>query len=893
MNSKPMTQLKLPVPTMIAIHLVVVASLFIFASTALAQNTYTIRGEELVLQLKRFEDNDVVFVDETGTEVKVSLFRLSPAELQSLLSDVARAVLGKSSETPATLQADKERSWSMDGRTFRCKFVGVRPNEVIILEARTRWQINFTELRRSDALYVIRHLAPHLPELKIEPGEKPAGDADPGMPAGRGFAEHPGDAGVDDARGRTVIASPQHHAFVDVAIDWPAKRFLTVGGREIIWWDLDNGSELKTQVLSPGSQVWTASPAGKYAIERYSINKPGVGSLQRFIIWETRTKKQVYAPNFRMVLPVFSPDEKWIAFQTYKDGSNRDAILAEELGLTLVNLETKKSIEVGKIKGGYNSYAVCFSPDSKLVAATDRDGNCHVWSVKTGEQKLKIGEGKNPSIAFGPKSQLISVSHIFSHCVYDISTGKVVSQIETPGLRGMHFKTFAPNGRLLGGHDYTGDFFLWDRSTNQMNRWKAHNEPIRHIVFNPDSKSVITTESDADTVKVWDIDSKATVAEIRLPGKGGFPQVRISDDGSKLICFDARHLIIRDVDLLKKDYLLAKDKMEKTASGVVAGREGINKQWTSVLACIPKDVNSIIVFRPEHFLAGKDLAKNFEPRELAGAPAAVSSAIKPFHGYEYSRPSIIEQKLIGRFKIYYGHRGFDEVQFVQSSNEIGAEELYKEAVRKRNDFRVRHREYLGKMYVVGDNRPFAISMPDAKTVFIAENAKTIEKLIEQLAEPPTEFAKQVSRELESHQFLVIANEFESKSLVYGLPMRYPLEDEIKDLKEEAKLDLLDEFERHEIKFDALSQIKFKGRITDDPDVSFVLEMSDNKAATEAAAKLTFHLDRFQKTSKRNRSLLPQLLRVFLENKRVRHEGKTIFVELDKEKVPDMIEKLSD
>ena len=857
---------------------VLIVTFLLSISSAFSQQTYTIEGNKIDLTFERLDGTNVIFSDASGKPVKVLLARLSPDELRLLLKDVVSVIRSSNAVNIVEFKSENQRTWRASDRTVRGKFKGVGHNNIQIDDGSlglVGTEIQISDLQRSDLLYVIRHLAPFAEKAKSSsaaPDEKDADD----RPARA--ADEKKVAKSAEIKSRTALSAPINHSFSDVIIDEKNNRFLTAGSRKAIWWSLEDGAQISTKEFSPGVQIWNASPSGKYLVQRYYVNKP-TGSKPRLTVWETSTQKKIFAPDYPVPGLVFSPDENLIAYQTYADGRDFEPEKDNQRKLYLFNLQSGKTLDLGSYDTFRSFTWFCFSPDSQMIASYS-EGKYRVWLTKTGEQKVAITAKNTAKVAFDQDGRLLLVSKVFDHKVFNIDSGKLVSQLNTPGIRGMTFNVFGPKGKYVGGQDFTGKCFLWDRELNRMHSWQAHEKTIGQIEFTPDGKTLITTGSGRNSIKLWDLETKAKVGEFSSIGNSSF---RMTKDGKRLICFDHQNLVICDVDELKRVYRINRENIARSTRKGVEAKEGINKQWVSVLACFPEGARSISILRPRDFLAGKDLEKHIKDEGLDSIAAGTGGIINKLNGYSYSIPSTQEQELVGTIGTLNGTVG-EYISFVKSNKPIDADQLFKEI---ENDQRIKllERAFRGRRYVVGDDRKIAVFMPDANTVFFTESEKTIEKIVLQLEKPPTDFAKRVDRELNGNQFLLIAQKQTARTYADFLFMG---EASLAALEEEKVLAMMELMAEK----DVLETIVLKGNVSDNPKINLAFEFKDKKISAQVFPFVQTLVPVWRKIwNEDDFEFHEQLLSVMLNNCNVKNEGTKVLVELDQSKVKNLIEQL--
>ena len=206
--------------------------------------------------------------------------------------------------------------------------------------------------------------------------------------------------------------------------------------------------------------------------------------------------------------------------------------------------------------------AVVFSPDGKLLATSDADGEIRLWRVADGQLLFTCREHQHWvwSIAFSPDGQtLISGSEDQTIKLWDVNTGHCFQEFQghshwvwsvaaSPKLQdaiaqhvsseyliasgsedhtikcwnpitgeclqtleghtaGVCCTAFSPNGTILASGSADHTVRLWDSVTGQCLRiLTGHTQRIRSIAFSPNGHHLATTGDD-QTIRLWDVNT--------------------------------------------------------------------------------------------------------------------------------------------------------------------------------------------------------------------------------------------------------------------------------------------------------------------------------------------------------------------------------------------------
>jgi WD40 repeat protein len=243
------------------------------------------------------------------------------------------------------------------------------------------------------------------------------------------------------------------------------------------------------------------------------------------------------------------------------------------------DVESGRSVKFLPVVGALISQ-IAFSADGRRVAAARSSGQCQVWDIETGEERLtwKVppkAEGRSAGVAYSSDGKYLAIGHSEGVSVLDAETfrefaaltgggggggvcfspdgrrlagggldaalkvweldsGNVVFRQDGLGsvVRGSRF---SPDGRLLACVTANPSVKVWDTTTGQLKfTLEGHLGNAFSVAFSPDGKRIATTSRDR-TVKVWSAESGLEL--LTLPALNGLPWcVAFSPDGRRLAC---------------------------------------------------------------------------------------------------------------------------------------------------------------------------------------------------------------------------------------------------------------------------------------------------------------------------------------------------------------------
>jgi len=199
-----------------------------------------------------------------------------------------------------------------------------------------------------------------------------------------------------------------------------------------------------------------------------------------------------------------------------------------------------------------NVWSVAFSPDGRVLAASDTAGEIHLWQIcdRAGNllrhrQKLLTCQGHHHwvcSIAFSPDGQtLISGSVDKTVKLWDVNTGDCLQTFE--GHRDWLVSVaFSPLGLIVASSSVDRTIRLWDLQTGKCLRiLEEHQHWVCSIAFSPDGQTLISG-SDDKTLKLWNIGTGDCLKTLK-GHTSGVRGVAFSPDGQTVVSGSQDHTV--------------------------------------------------------------------------------------------------------------------------------------------------------------------------------------------------------------------------------------------------------------------------------------------------------------------------------------------------------------
>jgi WD40 repeat protein len=223
---------------------------------------------------------------------------------------------------------------------------------------------------------------------------------------------------------------------------------------------------------------------------------------------------------------------------TYEaENALHQAILSFRLIQSLGEPESWKDVE-----------SLDFSPDGRLLAAGDFQGNITIWDTESGQEVFSWqGHQDNVyDIDFSPDGEwLYTASYDHTAKVWDITltsdSGSGKNRFELNGeekfiflhTNEVHSIDINPDGTLFATASIDGTTKVWDAATgSELFSLSYSGEQFSAVDFSPDGR-YLATGSLAGNIRIWDVDSQSRI--FSLFGHSAWVNiVEFSPDGSTL-----------------------------------------------------------------------------------------------------------------------------------------------------------------------------------------------------------------------------------------------------------------------------------------------------------------------------------------------------------------------
>ncbi|NMF61279.1 eIF2A-related protein [Brasilonema octagenarum] len=151
--------------------------------------------------------------------------------------------------------------------------------------------------------------------------------------------------------------------------------------------------------------------------------------------------------------------------------------------------------------------AVAFSPNGKLLAVGDTNGQIRVWQVANGKEIFNFQAHTSwiVSIAFSCDGvTFVSGSKDRTIRLWDVRTGECLKILQEHSSV-VTSVVFSPDGQTLASGSADQTIRLWDVRTGEcLKTLQEHSNVVRSVIFSPDGQTLASGSTD-QTVRLWNV----------------------------------------------------------------------------------------------------------------------------------------------------------------------------------------------------------------------------------------------------------------------------------------------------------------------------------------------------------------------------------------------------
>jgi WD40 repeat protein len=264
--------------------------------------------------------------------------------------------------------------------------------------------------------------------------------------------------------------------------------------RTIILWDAASGQPLRALVGHTAEvRSVSFSPDGRMLVSNSPPVRKGEHTLK---LWDVATGRLLRTYGGYIVgAAAFSPDGRMLAASD----------------LHRINLwDVASGRELGTLRGSADEVIfLAFSPDGRILASGSYDKTIKLWDMASGRELGTLGQNADwaLSMAFSPNGRILaSCSEAGVVRLWDVASGRQLQAL-TGHTSLVLSVAMSPDGKMLASASFDRTIKLWDVTTGRVLRtFSGHAGPVWSVAFSPDGRT-LASGSDDYTIKLWDVAS--------------------------------------------------------------------------------------------------------------------------------------------------------------------------------------------------------------------------------------------------------------------------------------------------------------------------------------------------------------------------------------------------
>jgi WD40 repeat protein len=198
-----------------------------------------------------------------------------------------------------------------------------------------------------------------------------------------------------------------------------------------------------------------------------------------------------------------------------------------------------------RLRHGADVLSVSFSPDGKLLATAGWPGQgdlnaLRLWDAATGKERFLLTDPELDAFlaVFAPAGNLLAAVRREAVLLVDVTTGKEVRRLVTPGDSWARALAFSADGKRLAAAGADKVLRLYDVATGkELRQFRGHTAEVNSVALSADGKTLASGGTSGDaTARLWDADTGNPLRPLHSPNRGGLVSaVAFTPDGKSLL----------------------------------------------------------------------------------------------------------------------------------------------------------------------------------------------------------------------------------------------------------------------------------------------------------------------------------------------------------------------
>ncbi|MGF1583552.1 MAG: HEAT repeat domain-containing protein [Gemmataceae bacterium] len=188
---------------------------------------------------------------------------------------------------------------------------------------------------------------------------------------------------------------------------------------------------------------------------------------------------------------------------------------------------------------GHTKYvdSMAIDPTGKLLASASRDATVRLWDIRSGRSVagLKGGNAAVYHVAVSADGKtVISADALLQLTFWDVANRKNIATVRAGFPNGIRSLAVSPAGKYLAACGFGGTQ-LWDIDKRESVARLPDKGYVNGLAFSDDGRYLVTTGGKKQTVRVWDVETRTVIKELRFNGRNYPRAMALTPDGGTVL----------------------------------------------------------------------------------------------------------------------------------------------------------------------------------------------------------------------------------------------------------------------------------------------------------------------------------------------------------------------